>query len=688
MNDRLIVHFLVLIFLLLTNNSYGQYESDPMYYTFRSYDEESNDYCLLKWHGAGSVSCKTEHYPSLVLHAVKDLGLKTNGTDNSILLNGFISQAIIKYPYQEILIYFPEGTYNFNSTIQLVGNGSTYEKVLRRITLKGESAATTIFYINHQATGIFLNNATSIGLEDFSIVRNRAKGGGKDPSVAGGYNVLMQNANNCWMSGIFSKDAFSAHVSLLGGTNGDNVCYNTITGCTFFEALGYGDNEEGYGVNFNGASYNLLQNCLFDTLRHAISFQQQSKFNVVAYNASYRAHQTPNYSGGLFSPADLSFHGRFSDYPGPRSNLLEGNRVLQVRFDRTHGSNGPYNTFVRNQTVIDLDLHESCFENCNILFYKFDQFTQNVIGCVDISSSSKDDLDEVGATRIYTSDVFVADDDPDDMDNRVKSYYHWLIKPSFLPATAWPYVPPYSYNAAEERKRDNWGVVNASTVYSEGWGKYPCVPHELVMDQKFNVSGSELIVYPPSGFYNAYFTVRAKDCTIKSDREIVFTAGDMISLEPGFSTEPGAKFAIEVKEDPCSYAYANREATNEVLVLPKPLIVAHDLSNETYLPMEKETDAAEQQELQKPSAKEISFAVSPNPVEQEMVFRFTLEEPTKTIIVVYNNLMQIVYRSEQSHLAGPHEYSQTMDNLTAGVYTVSFKAGNYIKNQQVVKIDP
>lgn len=154
-------------------------------------------------------------------------------------------------------------------------------------------------------------------------------------------NIWIENAQNVWVENVESHKANFAHVSVRSSSN------ISIKGSHFTEAHSYGNNGKGYGVMLQFTSGEcLVENNTFKKLRHAIILQAGANANVIGYNYSVDPFWTdvnlPENSAG-----DIVLHGNF-----PCANLFEGNVVQNIVIDDSHGKNGPYNVFFKNE--IDL----------------------------------------------------------------------------------------------------------------------------------------------------------------------------------------------------------------------------------------------------------------------------------------------------------------------------------------------
>lgn len=107
----------------------------------------------------------------------------------------------------------------------------------------------------------------------------------------------------------------------------------------FFDAHGFGGGGQGYGVNLRHHTTGcLVEDNVFDRLRHAIILQLGANGNVVAYNHATRARD----DFGLVK-ADISLHGHYT-----HMNLIEGNAVEYIHVSDWWGP-APFHTLFRNR---------------------------------------------------------------------------------------------------------------------------------------------------------------------------------------------------------------------------------------------------------------------------------------------------------------------------------------------------
>ncbi|MCK5741655.1 MAG: hypothetical protein KAH48_05510, partial [Chlorobi bacterium] len=178
-----------------------------------------------------------------------------------------------------------------------------------------------------------------------------------EPESGAGYNISFNFAANCRVVGVESNKSVGSHIMINASTNIE------VKGCYIHHAFTYdGAGTRGYGVTLNNHAGNcLIENNIFEYLRHAMMTKHGANGNVFAYNYSISTHRDEailkNYSG------DISLHGHYS-----YANLFEGNVVQQIYLDGYWGPSGPYNTFFRNR-----------LQNYGLLITSSDTYRQNIV---------------------------------------------------------------------------------------------------------------------------------------------------------------------------------------------------------------------------------------------------------------------------------------------------------------------
>jgi hypothetical protein len=197
----------------------------------------------------------------------------------------------------------------------------------------------------------------NVGFENFKVKRV------KNQSTASGYTFFFNYAANCWIKNIESDSTLTAHVLIEQSTNIE------IRDSYFHRAYNYGGGGNGYGV---GAALQcgsiLVENNIFQRLRHATLVSSGASGNVFAYN--YSIDPVWDLAG---IPSDVSLHGHF-----PFMNLFEGNIVQKVSNSDYWGPSGPGNTLFRNRIegndIINMDnaSNQNYIGNELLGSYKFD----------------------------------------------------------------------------------------------------------------------------------------------------------------------------------------------------------------------------------------------------------------------------------------------------------------------------
>ncbi|MHC1790154.1 glycosyl hydrolase family 28-related protein [Solidesulfovibrio sp.] len=166
-----------------------------------------------------------------------------------------------------------------------------------------------------------------VGIEDLGLRR-------EDPSGGGGDSIHFKYAANCWVLRVESLDTVSAHVYA------ESSAAIAVRDSTFRRAHDYGDGGRGYGVSLGRHTSDcLVENNVFESLRHAMIVSQGANGNVFGYNASSLAVCESE----AWTPCDISVHGHY-----PFRNLFEGNLVEEIDITDYWGPAGPGNVLLRN----------------------------------------------------------------------------------------------------------------------------------------------------------------------------------------------------------------------------------------------------------------------------------------------------------------------------------------------------
>ncbi len=250
-------------------------------------------------------------------------------------------------------IMLQPGTYVLDNPITMKSNVILAGPYLTKENKDEDDRAIIEFNLSNSELNciVFDETISNAGIEDVYIKRIDTSG---DPGgTQTGNNIYLFNCNNCFVSGVESYYPQNHHVTMY---NCDHI---EVRGCYFHEAQDYGELGDGYGAVCDYSNYCLIENNIFDHLRHSMLLQNDSKYNVFGYNYSIGAEQsnlTYSFLGIDLIESDFSgdmvCHGHPDDnIPGPFRNLFEGNIGQFMWVDLFHWCNGPDNTFHRNAAL-------------------------------------------------------------------------------------------------------------------------------------------------------------------------------------------------------------------------------------------------------------------------------------------------------------------------------------------------
>ncbi len=159
-----------------------------------------------------------------------------------------------------------------------------------------------------------------------------------DSTIQQTNNIDFDKAVNCWVIGVESDSTNFCHIAM------SNSAHLLARGNYFHHAHAYGGGGQGYGVNIQYTSGDcVVENNIFEHLRHAMLVQAGANGNVFAYNYSTDPYwDEPPFPTN--SAGDIVCHGNYAFL-----NLFEGNIVQNIVIDDSHGINGPFNTLFRNR---------------------------------------------------------------------------------------------------------------------------------------------------------------------------------------------------------------------------------------------------------------------------------------------------------------------------------------------------
>lgn len=197
-----------------------------------------------------------------------------------------------------------------------------------------ESPLRKNFPLTFQPCIIKMEPKRNIGIECLKIER-------LDETINQSSNIKFETAVNCYIQNIESYRVNFAHVEI---SNCSNISVNDSY---FHDAFSFGEGGKAYGILIESTSGEcLIENNIFNHLRHSMVLQTGANGNVFGYNYSinskWQQSLLPENASG-----DLVLHGNY-----PFFNLFEGNIAQNIVIDDSHGINGPGNTFFRNRALL------------------------------------------------------------------------------------------------------------------------------------------------------------------------------------------------------------------------------------------------------------------------------------------------------------------------------------------------
>mgnify|MGYP000008005567 CR=1 FL=1 len=152
-------------------------------------------------------------------------------------------------------------------------------------------------------------------------------------------NVRYNYAVNSWMNGVQSDSCTYAHV---WANNSSNLAF---TSNYFHHAHDYGPGGRARGIALLYTTNEvLIENNVFDSLRHSVFLEAGVNCNVIAYNYSLNPFWDVPPPAPADAPGELVIEGNWA-----YANLFEGNIVRNMVVSNGHGANGPHNVFFRNR---------------------------------------------------------------------------------------------------------------------------------------------------------------------------------------------------------------------------------------------------------------------------------------------------------------------------------------------------
>ncbi len=235
------------------------------------------------------------------------------------------------------------------------------------------------------------------------------------------HTVSFHHTAYCWMKRVESYMTMRTHVRISASLG------HEIKECFFHKSFNYGGGGHGYGVECaNHASDVLVENNIFDSLRHAMMVQTGANGNVFAYN--YSTNPVQGEPGSVLNtgwiPPDISVHGHY-----PFMNLFEGNEVMEIGISDYWGPAGPGNTYLRNKVNGDGIL---CYDHSH---------EQNLLGnnTTALINTGKTCLRLLEHGNIINDVIFWDDKIPD---HGIPSSYYLDEAPAFFKDHNWPPFGP------------------------------------------------------------------------------------------------------------------------------------------------------------------------------------------------------------------------------------------------------
>lgn len=280
-------------------------------------------------------------------------------------------------------------------------------------------------------------------------------------------NIFFSYAVNCWVSGIESENCTFSHIQ----TNRSSNLH--FSKSYFHHGFEYGGGGRAYGVMLQATSNEcLVENNIFEHLRHSMIVQSGANGNVFSYNYSYDPYweSIPNNSAG-----DLVLHGNFV-----YANLFEQNICQNIVIDNSHGPNGPYNTMFRNRA-----------EGYGIFFSSNNSPNQNFLGNEIPNTSFPYSI--VNYTILGTGHFIHGNNNkgtihPAGTSTLMDSSYAYIQKEDFIPTAQWAGIgTPNSIGSSSIPAYDRY---NTGTIFSNA-----CNEITVSIDQDIKTK-EKVIIFP------------------------------------------------------------------------------------------------------------------------------------------------------------------------------------------------
>ena len=328
-----------------------------------------------------------------------------------------------------------------------------------------ESALRMDFEIQKEPKFKKMQMKSNIGIECLKLLRI------DDAAPEQASNFAFRYASNCWLKNVESENCTFSHVVA------ENASNLKIGRSYFHHGFEYGGGGRAYGVSLQFTTNEcLIEDNIFEHLRHSMLLQAGPNGNVFAYNFSTDPYWT---SSSPFIPddaaGDMVLHGNY-----PYANLFEQNSGQNIVIDNSHGANGPHNTFLRNRASL-----------FGVFFSDATSPSQNIVGNEIPNSSSPYSLVNYtvqGLDQFEYGNNNKGTITPSGTEILNDESYFYNEMPSFINSSEWGGIG--TPNLMEENNIPAQTRFESNTIYD-----YPCVQESPVLDLIEN-EGERLEVFP------------------------------------------------------------------------------------------------------------------------------------------------------------------------------------------------
>ena len=330
------------------------------------------------------------------------------------------------------------------------------------------------FSVQKAAEFIKIEMISNVGIECLKMLRI------DDAAPEQANNIAYRYGANCWIKNVESENCTFSHVV---AENSSNLA---ICRSYFHHGFDYGGGGRAYGVALQFTTNEcLIEDNIFEHLRHSMLLQAGPNGNVFAYNFSTDPYWD---STNPFIPSDAAgdmvLHGNY-----PYANLFEQNSGQNIVIDNSHGANGPHNTFLRNRaSLFGIFFSDATSPSQNLLGNEIPN-TTSPYSLVNYSIQGADQFEYGNNNKgtITPSGTETLND---------LSYYYQQI-PSFISSSEWAGIG--TPNNMEENNIPAQDRFESNTIYD-----YPC-EEEAPALHLFDLNSSKLKVYPNPAKEILYF---------------------------------------------------------------------------------------------------------------------------------------------------------------------------------------